>query len=210
VTNTCIEPWPGGYTDPTLSPSRRTNYALREEALALRAKTRLHWATTMSIFGMARLAGAMGDLDTARAKFLESAEFAKKVGNKRLMYSCYSELAHVLRENGALDEPLELYRDLLPKWRDLGHRAAVAHELECIAYILAKMGQPQRAVCILSAAHSLRTLIESTPTAGEQSEYASELAAIRAQMSDAEFGVAWQEGQSLSMDDAISFALGQS
>lgn len=34
--DTCIEPWPGGYTDPSLSPSRRTNYALREEALALR------------------------------------------------------------------------------------------------------------------------------------------------------------------------------
>jgi homospermidine synthase len=34
--DTCIEPWAGGYTDPTLSPSRRTNYALREAALALR------------------------------------------------------------------------------------------------------------------------------------------------------------------------------
>jgi homospermidine synthase len=34
--DTCIEPWPGGYTDPTLSPAKRTNYALREEALALR------------------------------------------------------------------------------------------------------------------------------------------------------------------------------
>jgi homospermidine synthase len=34
--DTCIEPWPGGYTDPTLPPSLRTNYALRERALALR------------------------------------------------------------------------------------------------------------------------------------------------------------------------------
>jgi homospermidine synthase len=34
--DTCIEPWPGGYTDPSISPSRRTNYAMREEALALR------------------------------------------------------------------------------------------------------------------------------------------------------------------------------
>ena len=34
--DTCIEPWPGGYTDPTVPPSRRSNYALREEALALR------------------------------------------------------------------------------------------------------------------------------------------------------------------------------
>jgi homospermidine synthase len=35
--DTCIEPWPGGYTDPTVPLARRTNYALREEALALRA-----------------------------------------------------------------------------------------------------------------------------------------------------------------------------
>lgn len=34
--DTCIEPWPGGYTDPTVSPSLRSNYALRETALALR------------------------------------------------------------------------------------------------------------------------------------------------------------------------------
>jgi homospermidine synthase len=36
--DTCIEPWPGGYTDVTIPHSRRTNYALREEALSLRAQ----------------------------------------------------------------------------------------------------------------------------------------------------------------------------
>lgn len=34
--DTCLEPWAGGYTDPALPPARRTNYALREEALAVR------------------------------------------------------------------------------------------------------------------------------------------------------------------------------
>ena len=34
--DTCIEPWPGGYTDPSLTASQRSNYALREGALALR------------------------------------------------------------------------------------------------------------------------------------------------------------------------------
>jgi homospermidine synthase len=34
--DTCIEPWSGGYTDPGVPAARRTNYALREEALALR------------------------------------------------------------------------------------------------------------------------------------------------------------------------------
>src|SRR5580700_12274878 len=36
--DTCIEPWPGGYTDPSLPPAARSNYALRETALALRAR----------------------------------------------------------------------------------------------------------------------------------------------------------------------------
>jgi len=33
--DTCIEPWAGGYTDLSLSPSQRSNYALRETALAV-------------------------------------------------------------------------------------------------------------------------------------------------------------------------------
>ena len=37
--DTCIEPWPGGYTDPNLPPAARSNYALRESALALRARS---------------------------------------------------------------------------------------------------------------------------------------------------------------------------
>jgi homospermidine synthase len=36
--DTCIEPWPGGYTDPNLPPSARSNYVLRESALALRRR----------------------------------------------------------------------------------------------------------------------------------------------------------------------------
>lgn len=34
--DTCIEPWSGGYTDATLSPSDRSNYALRESVINLK------------------------------------------------------------------------------------------------------------------------------------------------------------------------------
>ena len=34
--DTCNEPWPGRYNNPELSPSQRSNYSLREEALAFR------------------------------------------------------------------------------------------------------------------------------------------------------------------------------
>src|SRR5690242_19605002 len=38
--DTCIEPWSGGYTDTSISPSLRSNYALREQALAFGRKRR--------------------------------------------------------------------------------------------------------------------------------------------------------------------------
>lgn len=38
--DTCIEPWAGGYFDPALSVESRSNYALREAALALRQEYR--------------------------------------------------------------------------------------------------------------------------------------------------------------------------
>jgi len=48
--DTCIEPWPGGYTDPKLPPARRTNYALRESALEVRARNP-HGPTAVLIHG---------------------------------------------------------------------------------------------------------------------------------------------------------------
>lgn len=36
--DTVVEPWAGGYTDPSLTPAQRTNYAMREEAMALKRK----------------------------------------------------------------------------------------------------------------------------------------------------------------------------
>jgi homospermidine synthase len=38
--DTCNEPWPGRYDNPGLTPSQRSNYALREEALAYRLDKR--------------------------------------------------------------------------------------------------------------------------------------------------------------------------
>ena len=37
--DTVVEPWTGGYTDPSLTPSQRSNYAMREEVIALREMT---------------------------------------------------------------------------------------------------------------------------------------------------------------------------
>jgi homospermidine synthase len=87
--DTCIEPWPGGYTDPSLPPSARSNYALRESALALRPR-RPHGPTAVLTHGanpglvshfvkqalidLARSSGLGGSVPTSRADWARLAE----------------------------------------------------------------------------------------------------------------------------------------
>jgi homospermidine synthase len=92
--DTCIEPWPGGYTDPTIPAARRTNYALREEALALRSgSTRsptavlTHGANPglvshlvkQALLNVAADLGVGGDAPTSR---VEWADLAQRLGVK--------------------------------------------------------------------------------------------------------------------------------
>ncbi|HLO18861.1 MAG TPA: adenylate/guanylate cyclase domain-containing protein [Anaerolineales bacterium] len=181
--------------------------AYLEESVSIAEQAGYRFSNSIDAYGLARVAAAMGDLETARAKFLESERIAKGFGNKRIVYSSRSELAHALREHGEIEEPLGIYRELLPRWKDLGHRAAVAHELECIAFILAKKKQPQRAVMLLGASDALRKMIDTAPTVPEQAEYEKEVSIMHAEMDEAEFKKAWEEGQRLSMDDAIALAI---
>jgi predicted ATPase len=180
-------------------------YLAEAETLKIDLTTQV--GSSAFIFGFARLTGMMGDIKQARALFRESADAAQKVGNMRLVYSCRSELAHILRRHGEMDEALEIYQEVLPKWKELGHRAAVAHELECIGFILMQKNQHERAVTLLGAAEALRALIDSRMTAPEHAEYAQALSTLRATLEREKFDKAWGVGQSMSMDQAILYAL---
>lgn len=180
-----------------------------DEAAEIIRKTRFVWASTFMDIGMGHIAAVMGDMETARAAFKRSEETARVMGNKRGAYSSRSDFAHILRQRGELDEPLATYRDLLPKWKDLGHRAAVAHELECIAFILVRKEEPERAVHLLAAANAVREAIDSMMTTMEQEEYEKEISALRGMLGEAEFNKEWERGRKTSIDEAIELATGK-
>jgi homospermidine synthase len=50
--DSCIEPWAGGYYDPTLSPTQRSNYGLREEAFAINRRNWPHSPTCVVTHGV--------------------------------------------------------------------------------------------------------------------------------------------------------------
>jgi hypothetical protein len=89
----------------------------------------------------------------------------------------------------------------------MGHRSAVAHQLECLAFIAKAMEQPDQAARLLGAAEALRQKIEIDMTPSEREEYEKEVADLKANMNEKEFNTLWAEGKSMTMEQAIQLAL---
>jgi hypothetical protein len=61
----------------------------------------------------------------------------------------------------------------------------------------------------MSAAEALRAASSSARTPQEQLEYDRELAGLRAGLDEKTFELFWEEGQSMNMEQAVDFAMGE-
>ena len=117
-----------------------------------------------------------------------------------------SEVAHLERRQGHIAQAKPLYRETILEWQNLGHRAAVAHELECLAMIGKTQEEEQRAARLFGAAEALRESINIPMTPFERIEYEGEVNDLRSNMDEVVFAKAWAEGRALSMEQAILVA----
>jgi predicted ATPase/class 3 adenylate cyclase len=158
------------------------------------------------------MAGAMqtrsiGDFTSARSLLQESLQLTQHWRNKHTRLAVESELAHIARQSGDLAFAEEAYRKTIVNWKETGHRAAIANQLECLAFIARAQIKPRRAICLLGAAEALRESIASPMTGVERLEYEKEVAALREQVSPEAFSLDWISGRSLTMDQAVTLAL---
>jgi predicted ATPase/class 3 adenylate cyclase len=156
---------------------------------------------------LARLAHFRGDLAEARKHADLMLDLHKEMGDQLSVTGHQSEMAHVARQMGNYQEALALYRETLPDWQKMGHRGAVAHQLECFAYIAQAQEQEEQAVKLMSAAAALRSASNSPRTPQEELEYDKALAGLRAGMDEKTFDLSWAEGRSMTMERAIEYAL---
>ncbi len=75
---------------------------------------------------------------------------------RRQMASARSQLGHLLRRQGALEEAEAYYRQAGTAWQEIGHLAAVAHTLECFAFIAIARGSYEHAARLIGAAGRAR------------------------------------------------------
>ena len=148
-----------------------------------------------------------GNYDTARKIFEEGLELFKRLRSRNFVLVMRSELGHLERQTGNLAQARSIYQETIKGWQELGNRSAVAHELECFGFLAIHAEEPERAAKLLGAAEALREKIQSPMTDYERAEYGRAVARLRSMLAAEEFNALWTEGRSMTMEQAIEFAL---
>jgi predicted ATPase/class 3 adenylate cyclase len=165
------------------------------------------WGAAMALLSSAMIAKFRGDYASARRQFIAIEPLFRDLGDQHRINMVRSELAHLERYEGHYREAEAMYRETIREWQRIGHRAAVAHQLECLATIAMQSEQPERAARLFGAAETLRDKIGIPMTPQERAEYERTITELRSGMVPGIFTAAWAEGKGFSMDQAVRFAI---
>jgi predicted ATPase/class 3 adenylate cyclase len=157
--------------------------------------------------GMGMIESIQGNYDTAKQILEDGLNIFRRLQNKYFQTALRSELGHVARRSGDINQAKTIYQETLREWKDLGNRAAIAHQLECFALLAIADEEPQRAVKLFGAAEALRERVQASMTDYERVEYDQAVAQVRSMLIKAEFHTLWAEGRSMTMKQAIELAI---
>ena len=118
-----------------------------------------------------RAFGREGDTDGAIAAFAIAIQRFTEIGDDRFVLACRSDLAHALRRGGRFEQALALYRETIPAWVRLGHKGAIANQLENVAYVLIARDDYEAAVRLLGAADAIREAADARMAFDEEPEH---------------------------------------
>jgi len=166
------------------------------------------WGTASSLLSWGSVASTGGDTVAARPLLEECLSIFLERHDPRRANMARSELAHLERHEGHVAQAQALYRRTIVAWEELGNRGAVAHQLECLAFLARGEGQGERAARLLGAAEAARAAASSPMWSDQRPEYDRELEALRGQLGEAALASAWAAGRSLTLDAAVTYALG--
>jgi non-specific serine/threonine protein kinase len=181
-----------------------------EEGLALARQLNNPFMNAIVHSGHGFLARLRGDLPAAREHALTALKNYEDLNMRRSAVTAISELGHVARQMGDFELAEGYYRQSIVGWQELGHLAAVAHQVECFAYISLERGQYERAARLLGAAGYAREkadMLSSIPH--EIADLDQAMKRLDEGMGEEERDRAVAAGRRISLDDAVTIAVGE-
>jgi predicted ATPase/DNA-binding SARP family transcriptional activator len=148
-----------------------------------------------------------GDYDRAEQLLKQSLAMAQELGDKGWIARSTHVLGHVAIDRGHYQQALQFFQKALTILQESGD-AVVVHVLEGLACTAAAQGQVGRAVCLAEATDRLRRATSMCRTPAEQANLDRHLSKTKQASGKAEIACAHNLGRTMTLDQAVAYALG--
>jgi predicted ATPase len=182
--------------------------SLFREAVELSQTGKVRYDATIFISVQFQLAKLLDDFEEKKRFISDALEKYQAINHRRAIVVGQGEMAHLLRRENHFEEAETFYRQSIIGWQELGHKAAVAHQLECLAFIAIEKGENNHAAMLLGAAAEARQRQDAlSQDPREISELARAMEQLAGVMGEKGRDKAIADGRLISLDDAVQLAL---
>ena len=154
-----------------------------------------------------RIALVQGDLEKAHTFLRESIEIRQEVGERTGYLWSRSALGYVALWQGDIAAARHIFSETIKEFFKDKIEIGVVFNLEGIAGLYIAIGKPEIAAHLIGWADATRERIKDTRPPLEQPDVDKIIAACVEKMSEAAFSDAYDEGQKMSLDEAVAYAL---
>jgi tetratricopeptide (TPR) repeat protein len=161
-----------------------------------------------SLLNLGTIARYQRDYTRATSLYEESLAVFRELDHKRGVAWSLRSLGTVALCTGQPDRAARLLQESLMVFRDLRDKRLIAWSFQDLGAVARHRGEYEVAARLLGAASALREAIGAPLPSADRAAYEDNLAALRANLSDAAFSVAWEQGKAMPLEEAIQYALG--
>jgi non-specific serine/threonine protein kinase len=178
-----------------------------DEAMVLFRQLNIKSGISDVLLGYGRIAGIKGDYEQAYIYLQESAAFSEQYGYRIGYLFNRSLLGYLALQQGKITEAQEIFRETARSFSDDKNEIGVAFNLEGMAGLFAAVGKHEMAARLIGWSDTLRQRIDDPRPPLEQAEVDKIIAACLAKIGEGAFSDAYDEGQKMSLDEAVAYAL---
>jgi tetratricopeptide (TPR) repeat protein len=156
---------------------------------------------------LGELARTAGEYDRAREVYEESLAISRQTGEKVRQFIMLWSLASIAYREGDYYRARDSFASYLRKMVEIGINDQSMMGLAGVAGSLGKLGEPEKAARLLGASNALMTGMGFVPYLSDQHELDKYIADVQAQLDEAIFEAACADGQSMTLEQAVAYAL---
>jgi non-specific serine/threonine protein kinase len=179
-----------------------------EEGLTLAREVGDTFHTAMALHHLGLLAlEADREVDAAWSLNEQSLALYRQIGNRRMVGVVLGNMGRVARARGDLAGARALLAETVTVLDDVGDLGPMPQMLYTLAAVDADVGRIERAVRLQAAATKLEEIVGTRVWPANLRERDSWLGRARAALGEASFARAWAEGQAMTTEQAVAYAL---